>query len=146
MRKLDVRRGVSLSYAPRVLIVDDEPEVRNLFERVLSEDGYYTTAVGTARQALAAVRHEDFDVVILDLSLPDEDGLETTRQIRAEGPHLRILAVSGFMVGDMPSVALAAGATATLLKPTTPPTLLRTVYRLLDASGGWMGRSEMTAP
>jgi CheY-like chemotaxis protein len=146
MRRWDVRRGVSLSYAPRVLIVDDEPDVRNLFERVLSEDGYYTTAVGTARQALAAVRNGDFDVVILDLSLPDEDGLETTRQIRAEASHLRILAVSGFMVGDMSSVALAAGATATLLKPTTPPTLLRTVYRLLDASGGWMGSSEMTAP
>lgn len=76
---------------------------------------------------------------LLDFSLPDGDGLEVVRQIRGEHPHVSILAVSGFMVGDMPSVALAAGATATLMKPLLPCELLNTVYRLLDPSGVWMG-------
>jgi DNA-binding response OmpR family regulator len=131
-----------LSYAPRILIVDDEPEVRAFLEQALSEDGYYVTAVATARHGLRALSDGEFQVVILDFSLPDADGLEVVRQIRGEHPDLSILAISGFMVGDMPSIALAAGATATLLKPTIPCEFLNTVYRLLDPSEGWMGRSK----
>jgi DNA-binding response OmpR family regulator len=113
-----------LSYAPRILIVDDEPQVRAFFERTLSEDGYYVTAVRTARQGLRALSDAEFHIVVLDFSLPDGDGLEVVRQIRGEHPHLSILAISGFMVGDMPNIALAAGATAPLMKPTTPCELL----------------------
>ena len=131
-----------MSYAPRILIVDDEPAVRAFFERTLSEDGYYVTAVGTARQGLRALSDGEFEVVVLDLSLPDGNGLDIMRQIRGEHPHLRILATSGFMVGDMPRIAEAAGASATLMKPTLPPKLLNTVYRLLDPSGQWIGRAR----
>lgn len=131
-----------LSYAPRILIVDDEPDVRAFFEQSLSEDGYHVTAVGTARQGLRALSDAEFHIVVLDLSLPDGDGLEVVRQIRGEHPHVSILAISGYMVGDMPSIAIAAGASATLMKPTIPPKLLDTVYRLLDASLGWMGRAK----
>jgi hypothetical protein len=61
-------------------------------------------------------------------------------QIRGEYPDLSILAISGFiMVGDMSSIALAAGATATLIKPTISCEFLNTVYRLLDPSEGWKG-------
>jgi len=74
----------------------------------------------------------------LDLSLPDGDGLEVVR-LSGKRPDLSILAISGFMVGDMASIALAAGATATLTKPTMPYELLNAVYRLLDPSEGWKG-------
>lgn len=134
-----------MSYAPRILIVDDEPGVRAFFERILSEDGYYVTAVGTAHQAMRTLSDGEFEVVVLDFSLPDGDGLEIVRQIHSEAPHLPILAISGFMVGDMPTIALAAGATDTLAKPTTPRKLRNAVYRLLDASGKWMGRANSTA-
>jgi DNA-binding response OmpR family regulator len=126
-----------LSYAPRILIVDDEPQLRSFFEQTLLEDGYYVTAVATARQGLRALSDGEFQVVVLDFSLPDADGLEVVRQIRGEYPDVSILAISGFMVGDMPSIALAAGATATI-----PCELLNTVYRLLDPLGGWIGRSK----
>ena len=85
-----------MSYAPRILIVDDEREVRDFFKQALSEDGYYVTAVGTARQGLNALGDGEFQVVVLDLSLPDGDGLEVVRQIRGEHPNLSILAISGF--------------------------------------------------
>jgi CheY-like chemotaxis protein len=94
-------------------------------------DGYYVTAVVTARQAMAAVRNREFELVVLDFSLPDGDGLEITRQIRCEIPLLPILAISGFMMGDMPREAVAAGASATLPKPTTSSALRRSVSELL---------------
>ena len=131
-----------MSYAPRILIVDDEPEVRAFYEQALSGDGYYVTAVGTARHGLSVLSDGEFQVIVLDLSLPDGDGLEVVRLIHGEYPRVSILAISGFMVGDMSSIALAAGATATLLKPTIPCEFLNTVYRLLDPSEGWMGRSK----
>lgn len=128
-----------LSYAPRILIVDDEPSVLVLFEEVLSGDGYYITAVSTARQALHALRNFEFDLIILDMSLPDRDGAELLGHIRSESPHLRILAASGFMAGAMHDIAISAGATATLAKPTTPRELRQAVYRLLDSSCAWSG-------
>ena len=79
----DLAEGNSdLSYAPRILIVDDGPEVRAFFEQTLLEDGYYVTAVGTARHGLRALSDGEFQVVVLDFSLPDGDGLEVVRQIR----------------------------------------------------------------
>jgi DNA-binding response OmpR family regulator len=139
----DLAKATSaLSYAPRILIVDDESEVRAFYEQALSEDGYCVTAVGTARHGLRALSDGEFQVIVLDLSLPDGDGLEIVRQIRGEHPDLRILAISGFMVGDMSSIALAAGATATLMKPTIPREFLNTVYRLLDPSEAWTGRPK----
>jgi CheY-like chemotaxis protein len=106
---------------------------------VLSEDGYLVTVVGTARHALRAVGDGAFEVALIDLSLPDTDGIELLRQIRTELPHLKILAISGFLVGGMPEVALAAGATATLAKPASPARLRKAVYGLLEPSGRWCG-------
>jgi DNA-binding response OmpR family regulator len=135
------RRRTLLSHTPRILIVDDEPSIQILFEEVLSEIGYHVTVVGKARQALAQLRNRDFDLVILDLSLPDGDGLDMVRQIRSEFLDLKILATSGFMVGDMPNVVMASGASDALRKPTSPDQLCNSVYQLLDASGGWRGDS-----
>jgi CheY-like chemotaxis protein len=121
-----------LSYAPQILVVEDEPAVRNLLDRALAEDGYLVTAVGTARQALQAVRDAAFEVIILDMSLPDADGLDVLRQIRLDIPEVQVLAFSGMMVGAMLSLARAAGADATLAKPTTSRKLREVVYGLLD--------------
>jgi len=78
---------------------------------------------------------------VLDLSLPDSDGLELTRQIRGELPNLPILAISGFMVGDMPREALAAGASATLPKPAAALALRRSISGLIADSG--VGRYQI---
>lgn len=130
-----------LDYAPRILIVDDEPSVRVFFEQILSEDGYFVVAVGTVRQALRTIADHAFELALVDLSLPDGDGLELVRQLRMELPYLKILATSGFLVGTMPEVAMAAGATETLSKPTTGSELRCAVFRLLEPSGQWCGAS-----
>ena len=132
-----------MSYAPRILVVDDEDEVRAFFARILSGDGYYVTAVATACQAMAAVRNREFELMVLDFSLPDGDGLEMTRQIRCEIPLLPILAISGFMIGDIPHDAVAAGANATLSKPTTSSALRRSVSELLALADSGVQRYKI---
>jgi two-component system response regulator HydG len=129
-----------VGYAPRILVVDDEPSVLLLLDQVLGDVGYYVTLAANARLALAQVRSREFDVVILDLSLPDQDGMEVMRQIRAESPRTPILAMSGYMVGDMPRKAVAAGATETLQKPASPETILLTVYGLIQPRSAWAGK------
>lgn len=129
-----------MGYAPRILVVDDEPGVRLLLEQVLGDVGYYVTVAANGRLALAQVRSRDFDVVIIDLSLPDQDGMEVMRQVRSEFPHTPILAVSGYMVGDMPEKAIAAGASVTLRKPSSPEKILTTVYSLIAPQSTWAGK------
>jgi len=129
-----------VGYAPRILVVDDEPGVQQLLEQLLADVGYYVTVAPNGRLALAQVRSRDFDAVLIDLSLPDQDGMEVMRQIRSESPHTPILALSGFMVGDMPEIAIAAGATGTLRKPSSPETILTAVYGLIAPRSTWAGK------
>lgn len=65
-----------------VLIVDDEAEIRESLEGILREEGYLVTTSATAAEALELVRDADYDVVLLDIWLPDRDGLETLAEIR----------------------------------------------------------------
>ena len=120
-------------------------DIRRFFDRILSEDGYYIISVGTARRARHVVFEADRELLIVDLSLPDEDGVELVRQMRLDHPHLKILATSGFLAGNLPEIVIAAGAAATLQKPTVPKKLRNAVKRLLEPSVG-QGGSQPTPP
>lgn len=126
-----------LEQAPRILIVDVEPAVRALFDRHLSEDGYYVTAVETGWQAVVAAQETTFDVIVLDLSLADIDGVVAIRRFRSDFPWMKILAVSGNMTQSLSSMALDAGAAAVVARAATSWELREAVYRLLDPAGRW---------
>jgi CheY-like chemotaxis protein len=121
-----------LLYIPQILIVEDEPAVRYLLGRALTDDGYAVTALGTAREALRAVQDVDFEVIILDISLPDADGIDVIRQIHSDVPHVQVLAISGMMVADLLRAVRSAGAAATLMKPTTGEKVREVVRQLLN--------------
>ncbi len=118
-------------YTPQVLIVEDEPAVRELLSRVLADDGYAVTGVGTAREALRVVQNADFEVIIVDMSLPDADGIDLVRQIHSDVPYVQVLAISGMMVADLPQTVRSAGAAATLMKPTTGGKVRAAIHQLL---------------
>ena len=120
-----------MSYTPQILIVEDEPAVRDLLSRALAEDGYSVTALGTARQALRAVQDSYFELIILDMSLPDADGMELVRQIHSDVPYTKLLAISGMMVGCVPGAARAAGADSVIIKPTTGRNVCEAIRLLL---------------
>lgn len=80
--------------APRVLVVDDEPAIRRLLRTSLATQDWRVIEAGNGISALAAVKAEEIDVVLLDLGLPDMDGIEVIRQIRLVLPTLPIVVLS----------------------------------------------------
>lgn len=102
----------------RILVVDDDPAIRRALERALAYDGHEVTAVGTGADALAAALNPDaHDLVVLDLGLPDLDGLDVARTIRAAGSQLAILVLTARTeLGDRVA-GLDAGADDYLAKP-----------------------------
>src|SRR5437588_9007293 len=76
-------RGSEMEHAsPRILVVDDDHAVRGLLEDVLTETGYDVEAVGSARSMLDRVTTSPPDLVLLDVMLPDLDGVEALEQLR----------------------------------------------------------------
>jgi two-component system KDP operon response regulator KdpE len=118
-------------FAPNILVVDDDPAIRKLFRKVLEEFGYLVAKAGNGRQAMNALRDQFFDLTVLDLSMPDMDGIEVLQAIRRELPHIKIVVISGFMKGAMLSAASALGADAAIQKPLTPDEFLKTVCDVL---------------
>src|SRR5580692_3744822 len=85
--------GVAVNH---VLIVDDEAEIRESLESILKEEGYLVTTAATAGEALDLLRDAAYDVVLLDIWLPDRDGLETLTEIRHMGENVpEVIIISG---------------------------------------------------
>jgi response regulator of citrate/malate metabolism len=105
----------------RVLVVDDEPLIAEAHKAYTEKvDGFRVVAVAhTARDAMAALRAERVDLVLLDLNLPDKHGLEVARALRAAGSGTDVLAVTSARDIAMVRQAVALGVTHYLLKPFT---------------------------
>ena len=80
--------------AGKILVVDDEPEVRQLMEHFLTECGYEVRIAENGRLALAALDTFMADVVLLDMHMPEMDGLETLKRLAARSPSLPVIMVT----------------------------------------------------
>jgi DNA-binding response OmpR family regulator len=78
----------------KILVVDDEPEVRQLMEHFLTERGYDVRIAENGRQALAALDTFMADVVLLDMHMPEMDGLETLKRLAVRSPSLPVIMVT----------------------------------------------------
>ena len=86
---------------PHILIVDDEPSVRTLIWRFLIKHNYQVTTAATAAEAEALIGELPVDLALIDLVLPDGDGLALMRRIKNRQPHLPILIMSGIGFDEM---------------------------------------------
>ncbi len=100
-----------------VLIVDDEAEIRTSLESILSEEGYTVTTAATAGEALELIRDADYGVVLLDIWLPDRDGLETLGEIRRVEGAPEVVIISGHGTIEAAVRATKLGAYDFLEKP-----------------------------
>jgi len=101
----------------RVLLVEDAPDIREVFAALLRSEGAEVTATASGRRAIEEAARKHFDIVLTDLGLPDVHGEVVIRDVLARSrPRPRVFAITGY--GDpYPSRARAAGADAVLLKP-----------------------------
>ena len=117
--------GTTLS----ILIVDDHDVVRIGFKQILAEHSRFNVAgeAASAASALEALRHAKFDVVLLDLSLPDGSGIDVLRRIKAQYPDTRVLVLSGFSEEQYGINMLRAGAAGFLSKTCSSEELVKAI-------------------
>jgi CheY-like chemotaxis protein len=123
---------------PDVLVVDDEPVVAAAIRLVLGAEGLEVVAVSDGEGALAHPALATCRLVLCDVMLPGQSGLETLRAMRARRPDLPIVMITGYATPAQEELALAGGATAFLPKPFDDSELLTLVRRALaltDAAG-----------
>ena len=119
-----------------VLIVDDEDQLRTLMRETLKEAGYRVTEARDGAEALLQYRTAPADLVIMDILMPNQDGLETTVTLRREFPNVKVIAITGGsdMIGilNFLDVAKMLGAHRVLQKPFDMKALLDTVQAELQ--------------
>lgn len=114
----------------RVLVVDDNPAVRASIGVVLEHGGFSAMVAGDGRAGLQVLESQEFDVLIVDVFMPEMDGFEFIRSVRQQKPNLPIIAISGASFGshataapDFLSMATKLGAIRSLRKPFKPADL-----------------------
>jgi two-component system, chemotaxis family, chemotaxis protein CheY len=117
---------------PSVLIVDDEEAIRRLIYETLKQAGYHVHEASNGKEGLTRYRESPTDLVIMDILMPDQDGLESILTLRQEFPEARIMAITGGsdMIGilNFLDVARMLGARRTLQKPFEMQQLLDAVH------------------
>ena len=116
----------------RILLVDDEPSIRRLVLDSLGQLGYQMRSANDGREALQRVREAQFDLLIIDLVMPEMSGRELLETLNAMGYSSRTLMISGYSIGEHADDLIAQGADAFLAKPFRPDDLARSVRQILD--------------
>ena len=113
-----------------VLVVEDTEEIRELVSTVLRKAGFDVRAVGSGAECMAEIRRQVPDLVVLDLGLPDADGTEVCRQIRAESECYVLMLTARAEEVDL-LIGLAVGADGYMAKPFSPRELVARIQAML---------------
>ncbi len=107
----------SSSSVGSVLIIDDEAAIRESLETLLEMEGYDVESAGTAVHGLARIGERPFDLVLLDLALPDRNGIELLEELHAHDPELSVIMITAYGTVENAVKAMQAGATNFVQKP-----------------------------
>jgi DNA-binding response OmpR family regulator len=119
-----------MATALRILVIDDDPDARQLLEYMLNQPGHDVRLAVDAEQALASLGADPVDVVITDICLPQLSGLDVLRQVREKGLDCEVIVLTAFPAVDSAIQALREGATDYLIKPLTREVLLSAIARV----------------
>ncbi|MBE9553435.1 MAG: response regulator [Proteobacteria bacterium] len=109
----------------RILIVDDDEDFADGLMEIFELDGHEPAMAHSGRDAIGAVENGIFDVVLIDIGLPDMNGAECLRTIRTIRPDLPCFLLTGYSAEDVANQGIEAGAIEILTKPIDPDTLSR---------------------
>lgn len=127
---------LSPSRPPCVIVVDDDEDIRGLVAGQLAQEQYDVSAVGSLAELHAAMARQTVDLIVLDLNLPDGDGLSLCRELRGKGSEVQIIMVTARGSAIDRVLGLELGADDYLVKPFEPRELLVRVRNLLRRSRG----------
>lgn len=111
------RQMNSQTVLPAILIVDDDPDILTALYDLIAHDGFLVTGVSTCYDALARVKTGNFAAVLLDIGLPDGDGLAVLETIQAIAPSLPVIVLTAFTSQNYRVKSLSGGAFSYLTKP-----------------------------
>ena len=120
---------------PRVLLVDDYPDAREMYTEYLEFSGYEVIGAGNGLEALQRAVDASPDIILMDLSLPVMDGWEATRRLKADQrtASIPVVALTGHALAGISEGAKKAGCDAFVTKPCLPEDLVREIKRIVDA-------------
>jgi len=130
---------------PKILIVDDDPQVRSLLTERFQKAGFEAFSAENGRQGMKMLSTSLPDVVITDLIMPEQEGIETIMQLRRDYPQIKIIAISGGIRGgtvNFLSAARELGASKVYKKPFQFQELLAGVHELLGTTPAPRSDSE----
>lgn len=116
----------------KVLVIDDEPIVRTSSKRTLVPEGYDVTLADSGRTGIEMLERDTFDVILLDLKMPDMGGIEVLKVIMERWPGTKVIIVTGYSTVDTAVEALRLGAYNHIEKPFTPDSLLTAVQEVFE--------------
>jgi two-component system nitrogen regulation response regulator NtrX len=116
----------------RILVVDDEPSIRDVLAQVLGYEGYEVVKAASGGEALATHRTAPFDLILLDVKMQGIDGIDTLQQLHQQDPGVRVVMISGHGTISTAVQAVKHGAFDFLEKPLDSDRLLVTVQRALE--------------
>lgn len=116
----------------KILVLEDDPELRLMLAEVLGDEGYDVTTAGAGEEAVALAANQVFDLLVTDVRMPGVDGLEALQQLRSHQPNLESLVVSGYTTEAETLRALQLNVGGYLKKPFSLNDLLHRVRQLLS--------------
>ena len=128
-----------------ILIVDDEPGIRDTLKGVMSDEGFSVDAVASGEECLAALEKRAYSCILLDVWLPGIDGLETLQRLRAAGSDAAVVIISGHGNVETAVRATKLGAFDFIEKPLSLEKTLVTVRNALKQQRLELMNAEMTA-
>ena len=120
--------------AGRVLVIDDEPVVVDVLRQLLTKQGYEVQVAGDAAAGRQSIEGQDWDVVLLDVMLPDADGMQLLRWIRDRNPNLAVVMITAFATVESAVQAMKSGAFHYVTKPFNNDEVRHLVARAVQTS------------
>jgi two-component system response regulator HydG len=114
-----------------ILVIDDDKAMRDACFQILSRQGYRVELAAGAKQGLSLLERQSFDTILLDLVMPDMDGLEALKKIRSLDPDVEVIIITGYGTIQSAVESIKAGAFHFLSKPFVPDDLRNLVNRAL---------------
>jgi len=105
---------------PKILVIDDEKDIRDLICKILDKNGYYAQSAENGKQGMIYQQKEKFDIIITDIFMPEKEGIETIIDLKKRYPDIKIIAISGGTRGgtaDYLEMAKQFGADYSFHKP-----------------------------